>query len=67
MLMEWLDDAHAHVNAGANASLTPRVLHKSLRHSATISVGCYGVVTGLLFTLGTQAQVGARPKKMETT
>jgi hypothetical protein len=30
-------------------------------------VGCYGVVTGLLFTLGTQAPVGARPKNMENT
>jgi hypothetical protein len=38
---------------------------KSSIHSAAISVGCYGVVAGLLFTLGTQAQVRARPKKME--
>jgi hypothetical protein len=40
---------------------------KSSRHSVAISVGCYGVVAGLLFTLGTQAQVGACPKKMENT
>jgi hypothetical protein len=40
---------------------------KLSRHSAAISVGCYGVVAGLLFTLGTQAQVGARPKNMENT
>jgi hypothetical protein len=40
---------------------------KSSRHSTTISVGCYGIVAGLLFTLGTQAQVGAHPKKMENT
>jgi hypothetical protein len=42
-------------------------IFKSLRHSAAISVGCYGVVAGLLFTLRTEAQVGAHPKKMETT
>jgi hypothetical protein len=40
---------------------------KSSRHSAAISIGCYGVITGLLFTLGTQAHVGARPKKVENT
>jgi hypothetical protein len=40
---------------------------KLSRHFAAISVGCYGVVAGLLFTLGTQTQVGARPKKMENT
>jgi hypothetical protein len=40
---------------------------KSSRYSAAIYVGCYGVVAGLLFTLGTQAQVGACPKKMENT
>jgi hypothetical protein len=40
---------------------------KSSRHSAAISVRCYGVVAGLLFTLETQAQVGACPKKMENT
>jgi hypothetical protein len=42
-------------------------ISKLSRHSAAISVGCYGVVAGLLFTLGTQAQVGASPKKMENT
>jgi hypothetical protein len=36
---------------------------KSSRHSAAISIGCYGVVAGLLFTLGTQAQVGACPQE----
>jgi hypothetical protein len=40
---------------------------RSSRYSAAIFVGCYDVVVGLLFTLGTQAQVGARPKKMENT
>jgi hypothetical protein len=38
---------------------------KLSRHSAAISVECHSVVAGLLFTLGTQAQVGAHPKKME--
>jgi hypothetical protein len=34
---------------------------------SAIFVECYGVVAGLLFTLGTQAQVGALPKKIENT
>ena len=38
---------------------------KSSIHFAVVSVGCYDVVAGLLFTLGIRAQVGARPKKME--
>jgi hypothetical protein len=42
-------------------------IFKSSRHSTAISVGCYGVIAGLLFTLETQAQVGARPKKMKNT
>jgi hypothetical protein len=40
---------------------------KSSRHFATIFIGCYDVITGLLFTLGTQTQVEARPKKIENT
>jgi hypothetical protein len=40
---------------------------KSSRHSAAVSIECYDVVVGMLFTLRTQAQVGARPKKMENT
>ena len=40
---------------------------KSLSHSIAISDGCNDDVAGLLFTLGTPAQVGACPKKMENT
>jgi hypothetical protein len=40
---------------------------KSSGHSVAISVRCYDVIAGLLFTLGTQAQVRARPKEMENT
>jgi len=36
---------------------------KSSRHA--VAAGSYVVVMGLLFTLGTQAQVGAHPKEME--
>ena len=38
---------------------------KSPIYSVAISGGSYTVVMGLLDILGTQAQVGARPKKME--
>jgi hypothetical protein len=40
---------------------------KSSRHSTVVSVECYDIIAGLLFTLGTYAQVRARPKKMENT
>jgi hypothetical protein len=40
---------------------------KSLSHSVAISGGCNDDVAGLLFTLGTPAQVRTRPKKMENT
>jgi hypothetical protein len=40
---------------------------KSLSHSVAISGGCNDDIAGLLFTLGTLAQVGARYKKMENT
>jgi hypothetical protein len=40
---------------------------KSLSHSVAISGGCNDDVAGLLFTLGTPAQVRARYKKMENT
>jgi hypothetical protein len=39
---------------------------KSSRH-VTIFVGCYEVIVGLIFTLGTLAQVGAHPKEIENT
>jgi hypothetical protein len=38
---------------------------KSWRYSIIVLAGSYNVIVGLLFTLRTQAQVGARPKKME--
>jgi hypothetical protein len=40
---------------------------KSLIYSIAISGESYTVVMGLLDILETQAQVGARPKKMENT
>ena len=38
---------------------------KSSRHVVAIYVESYVVIMGLLFNLGTLAQVGARPKEME--
>ena len=38
---------------------------KSSRYVVAISGGCYDIVAGMLFTLGTLAQVGERPKYVE--
>jgi hypothetical protein len=38
---------------------------KPSRYSITVSAGSYTVVMGLLFILGTLAQVGAQPKNLE--
>jgi hypothetical protein len=38
---------------------------KSSRYSVTISVGRYTVIIGLLFILGTLAQVETHPKNLE--
>ena len=38
---------------------------KSSRYVVVVSGGCYDIITGMLFTLGTLAQVGECPKDME--
>ena len=38
---------------------------KSSRYVVAVSGGCYDIVTGMLFTLGTLAQVGEYPKVLE--
>ena len=38
---------------------------KSSRYVVAISGGCYDIVAGMLFTLGTLAQVGECPKVLE--
>jgi hypothetical protein len=40
---------------------------KSSRHTVVVFIGCYDMISGWLFTLGTQAQVGACPKEMKNT
>ena len=40
---------------------------KSLKHVVAISTRSYVIIIGLLFTLGTLAQVGACPKEMNNT
>jgi len=39
-----------------------RKASKSSRYVVVVSSGCYDIVAGMLFTLGTLAQVGERPK-----
>ena len=38
---------------------------KSSRYVIAVSSGCYDIVVGMLFTLGTLTQVGERPKYVE--
>ena len=38
---------------------------KSSRYVVAVSGGCYDIIAGMLFTLGTLAQVGEHPKDLE--
>jgi hypothetical protein len=65
-------EVHEHLMESFQIDLDPPQYHigkasKSLRYSIVVFAGSYDVVMDLLFILGTQAQVGAHPKKLENT